>query len=116
MNDSPIIIFTGTTTQADYLKSILQANGIPAWLQDTTIARVAPHLSAATGFRSAKVTVAPSDVERACQLLKDSLSEFSAEPWTCPGCGEEVEGQFAQCWNCGAVQLVSENGAPNGST
>lgn len=22
--------------------------------------------------------------------------------WTCRRCGEECEGQFAQCWNCGA--------------
>lgn len=21
--------------------------------------------------------------------------------WVCPDCGEEVEGQFAACWNCG---------------
>ncbi len=22
------------------------------------------------------------------------------EDWTCPGCGEEIEGQFAVCWKC----------------
>lgn len=22
-------------------------------------------------------------------------------PWVCPRCGEECEGQFAQCWHCG---------------
>lgn len=24
------------------------------------------------------------------------------EPWTCPTCGESIEGQFAACWQCGA--------------
>ncbi len=24
-----------------------------------------------------------------------------AEPWTCPACGEELEGQFGACWKCG---------------
>lgn len=22
-------------------------------------------------------------------------------PWTCPECGEELEGQFGACWKCG---------------
>lgn len=25
------------------------------------------------------------------------------EPWTCPQCGELIEGQFTACWNCGAT-------------
>lgn len=25
------------------------------------------------------------------------------EPWTCPQCGEQIEGQFTECWNCGAT-------------
>ncbi len=24
----------------------------------------------------------------------------SREAWTCPECGEEIEGQFTECWNC----------------
>jgi predicted amidophosphoribosyltransferase len=23
-----------------------------------------------------------------------------APPWKCPTCGEEIEGQFTECWNC----------------
>jgi hypothetical protein len=26
--------------------------------------------------------------------------ERKTEPWTCAHCGEEVEGSFAECWNC----------------
>ena len=35
------------------------------------------------------------------------VSEITAEPsaplapWTCPACGESVEGQFGECWACG---------------
>jgi hypothetical protein len=25
-----------------------------------------------------------------------------ASPWTCPVCGEAVEGTFGECWNCQA--------------
>lgn len=27
--------------------------------------------------------------------------ERAAQVWCCPGCGEEVGGQFAECWQCG---------------
>jgi len=27
-------------------------------------------------------------------------------PWTCPTCGEALEGQFMSCWKCGAVRDV----------
>jgi hypothetical protein len=29
---------------------------------------------------------------------------FGGESWTCGGCGEKLEGQFTQCWRCGAVR------------
>ncbi len=39
---------------------------------------------------------------RARMLLEKWLKEDpSAEPWTCPACGEVLEGQFGACWKCG---------------
>ena len=36
-------------------------------------------------------------------FLKGELArEFSGQGWRCPGCGEQLEGQFTKCWNCGA--------------
>ncbi len=38
-------------------------------------------------------------------LLVDTDVEATgeeSEPWTCPNCGEEVDAQFAVCWNCGS--------------
>ena len=26
-----------------------------------------------------------------------------AEPWRCVNCGQELENQFSDCWNCGAA-------------
>jgi hypothetical protein len=44
--------------------------------------------------------------ERANELLFEFLNgtlarRFSGERWTCPKCGEPLEGQFTACWNCG---------------
>lgn len=39
---------------------------------------------------------------RARLLLEGWLhSEENRPPWTCPGCGEVLEGQFDACWKCG---------------
>ena len=31
-------------------------------------------------------------------------------PWTCPGCGEQLDGQFTSCWKCGANREVMSDG------
>ena len=30
--------------------------------------------------------------------------QYSGERWTCPACGEKLEGQFTSCWSCGAAK------------
>lgn len=43
------------------------------------------------------------DYDRARQLISDDAAgESPAANWRCRRCGEENEGQFAACWNCGA--------------
>lgn len=45
------------------------------------------------------------DYERAKQLVEHFLHQESATAeWCCSQCGESNEGQFHQCWNCGALQ------------
>ncbi|MCH7820993.1 MAG: DUF2007 domain-containing protein [Proteobacteria bacterium] len=42
------------------------------------------------------------DADRAKQLIDEANSDESQEPsWKCRRCGEDNEGQFAACWNCG---------------
>ena len=42
------------------------------------------------------------DYDRATQLIsQEAADESPAEPWKCRKCGEENEGQFSACWNCG---------------
>lgn len=47
------------------------------------------------------------DEERAHKLLAPfedpDVGAAEARSWTCPGCGERIEGQFTQCWSCGAA-------------
>ncbi len=38
---------------------------------------------------------------RIVQTQTDDGEAPGGDPWTCPSCGEELEAQFAVCWNCG---------------
>ena len=46
-----------------------------------------------------------SQLERARALL-DELRNPVHRRWSCPGCSEQVDGPFEQCWNCGAAMPV----------
>lgn len=42
------------------------------------------------------------DYDRARQLIDDAITaESPGGQWRCAACGEENEGQFGACWNCG---------------
>ena len=43
-----------------------------------------------------------SELERAKEIIEEALQSTNdeMEHWKCPSCDEEVEGQFAVCWNC----------------
>jgi rubrerythrin len=44
------------------------------------------------------------DEERAKALLDELRRPKKLPTWNCFECGEVVEGQFYQCWNCEAVR------------
>ena len=42
-------------------------------------------------------------------FLKGSYArQFGANRWTCGGCGESLEGQFTECWNCGTARDAAQ--------
>ncbi len=42
-------------------------------------------------------------LSRAKLIIKKTLAPLASvkKPWICAGCGEQIEGQFTECWNCG---------------
>jgi hypothetical protein len=49
-----------------------------------------------------------AEFARACEL-RDAIIKSSPAPessWTCPSCGEKLEGQFGSCWKCGTNRNV----------
>lgn len=48
------------------------------------------------------------DFERARALVDAVVNTGNAtdSPWLCESCGEQMEGQFTDCWRCGAPRPV----------
>jgi hypothetical protein len=44
------------------------------------------------------------DSGRAEAVLKNAFSAQPGPSWKCSSCGESCEGQFTQCWRCGAYR------------
>ncbi len=92
--------------EAHLIRGYLQSEGI------NTIVR-GEFLTGGIGELPADVcqvwVVADSDTDRAQALLREFLRGDAArahahERWRCPGCNENIEGQFTDCWNCGAAR------------
>jgi hypothetical protein len=85
------------------MQSLLESNGIRTFLKnefgssvigDLPFVEVVPQL----------FVLEEKDVPKAQELLKLDLPvEDSGKEWSCPGCGITVEGNFIQCWQCGAA-------------
>ena len=88
--------------QAHLLASLLKSSGIAAVLSGETLASLGGY--ALTGIQ---VLIHPDQQPQAKpiveQFIRSASAGFtprSASPWRCPGCGEMIEPQFTDCWNC----------------
>jgi len=95
-------------TDAHLFKGILEAQGIEALVRGEA-------LFGARGEAPVTFDTLPSvwvmdddDVDRARALADEyAKGDTAAEPrptWRCAACREVVEGQFSECWQCGATR------------
>ena len=51
-------------------------------------------------------------VTRAKRILKKTLAPLASvkKSWVSGGCGENIEGQFSECWNCGHDRFGAKPG------
>lgn len=97
-----------TPDLAHIARARLDAEGIPAFLENESAVSMISVLSNAVG--GVKLQVDASDFERASEILglededEDPSSSIKADafPWICGQCGEESEATFSICWFCGA--------------
>jgi len=84
------------------VKSMLEGAGIEYDMRNETM----PYQGAA--FYPELWILHDDDFSKASEIRDAAISQpemFSTEVWTCPVCGEKIEGQFAACWKCGTARL-----------
>ncbi|MDI4637306.1 MULTISPECIES: DUF2007 domain-containing protein [Halomonadaceae] len=84
-----------------HVHNVLESAGVRAELRNLTLGGGAGELP--LGECEPEVWVAPHNAARARTLVREALEgPGEARPdWSCPGCGEHLEGVFETCWACG---------------
>ena len=90
-------------TEVGLLKSQFEAEGIACVTRNEQLSAVSGSVPFFECYPELWV-LHDSDYDRAKRLLEkmQDTAHQQVAAWLCPGCAEEIEGQFGSCWNCGA--------------
>ncbi len=84
----------------NHFKNLLEAEGIRCQVRNEHLGSIMGEMPFVETWPELWV-LNDLDFDRAKQLITDAASESPMASWRCRKCGEENEGQFAACWNCG---------------
>ena len=103
MNLKQPIYSAETITQVEHIRAILRNEGIRTTIRNQYLSAGLGELPAFECWPELWLDN-ERDAERARRIIQAYLHSDQAElkDWKCPQCGETIEGQFSQCWNCGA--------------
>ena len=105
-------VYTGRDEMdAHFVKGLLEAEGIEAAVMGENLLNAVGMLPL-TENSLPGVWVPDGEVDRAMLIVRDyeQVDRVNAEAtvedaprptWKCANCGEAVEEQFSECWNCG---------------
>ena len=101
-------IYTATNpVDAHLLKGVLESEGIPAVVQGEFLWNTRGEVPISAETSPSVWVIDDMDYDRAVELVK--VFQYSAEgidsaspEWQCDKCNESNEGQFTECWHCGA--------------
>ena len=94
--------------EVEMRKERLEQAGIPCTIKNQRSSGLAGEIPFTEIFPELWV-IQNEDYDRARQVLEEGLVLLapSRDTWTCPGCSERHESQFAACWKCGQEQPSS---------
>ena len=85
-----------------HLRNVLESSGIACEVRNDRLGSVLGEIPFLECWPQLWVR-RPGDVLRARGLIEEALRPVDdSMEWQCPGCGERIEAQFAQCWRCAA--------------
>ncbi len=99
-------------TEAGQFKSILEENGIPAFIDGANANTMLSYIGTALG--GIKLLVHTTDFERATEIIGSRIDDSTGacEAWYCGKCQEDVDAGFQVCWSCGEARADVEQSTP----
>jgi len=99
--------------QVQHVMNLLELSGIACSMTNQYLAAAAGEIPPTECWP--QVWVWEKDRAKADDIIENLMSgdEAPAPIWVCPKCGEKLEGQFTECWNCGTSRQIEET---DGST
>ena len=93
--------------EAGLVRDLLVDAGIPALVQGEALWAVRGEVPA-TADTLPSVWVPDGACEQAHAVLRDLARRPGPDlpPWNCQRCDAEVDGEMAECWNCGTIKAV----------
>ncbi|HSN71857.1 MAG TPA: DUF2007 domain-containing protein [Steroidobacteraceae bacterium] len=86
--------------EVSHLKNVLETEGIRCQIRNDRLSGALGEIPFLECWPELWL-VDPGDELRARGLIEAELADAPVAPaWTCPDCGERIEGQFAECWRC----------------
>jgi len=87
------------SSEVELLRNMLEQSGIICEVRNGDVSRIVP----APSFYE-ELWVSDENYAKASEVLSSwrRPTPSTAGSWTCPACGEVIEGQFSSCWKCGA--------------
>lgn len=101
-------VFVGQNpAEAHFIRGLLEGAGISCEIRNEHLFGARGEIPVSSDFLPS-VWVLESDVGTVADVLRDfeEGEQTSGPSWTCPKCGETLEAQFTDCWNCGAARPI----------
>ena len=90
-------------TEAHLIKGMLEAEGIRAVVRGDQLYGAYGELPILPTVWILDDTLAAYAERLVIEFLRGGAArKYGHERWTCARCGEVLEGQFTECWKCGA--------------
>ena len=90
-------------SQVGQAQSLLEAQGIETFVRNEFASSVMGEIPFIEVCPQLFILDAQEET-RARELLKSFETIPLASDWLCPHCGQEVDGPFGQCWQCGQLR------------
>lgn len=107
MSDWTKLTTAENPVEAGFLRGLLEAAGIEVQLRSMELWTAAVEIYYSEGARPS-IWVPKRDIESAKRVLEQRDGADEGPAWTCPDCGERLEGQFTTCWQCGHARKAAE--------